>query len=277
MPAQVRPWVTVVGGAWSCHTAVVVDSLWTHSFEARWLGSLTFLDRRTELARRLEDMVGLVVTDVTEAGIQGQLSTSCEVEFTASSIHVAEHKGSLGDRVPLLLAEVERVLTPSFFAANVQLQYLVPMDAPFPAAAAGATRSWLSPALPGALRDCAILVDGGDDGVGGTYQAEFGIVPAEDAAARLFRRVGRMQGSRTKTVFGSHGLRRRRQGEHPEVGLFCDLSWWSREPESLKAGLLDAGWAFSQRCSEFSTKFVESLQVGTTSVSVDVDGTEVVS
>ena len=78
------------------------------------------------------------------------------------------------------------------------------------------------------LTDFALLFDGHDKKADVNYQAEFGVVSADEAPLRLGRYLGRISGRRESPLIG-HLM----EQHYSDVSLFCDSTWHPELPDTV--------------------------------------------
>ncbi|MCW2791212.1 MAG: hypothetical protein JWO76_310 [Nocardioides sp.] len=119
------------------------------------------------------------------------------------------------------MAVVARLLDPNVTSLVISFQHLSEVVDPPPRAAQVSSQRLLgSLAERTGIFDYAALVDGQDPTTGRAYQAEFGVISAEEAPFRLTRFAGRMQAGEPSNVVETLMAM-----EFPETAIFVDSRW----------------------------------------------------
>lgn len=190
--------------------------------EISWRPCLAFYEQGVPLLRLFED-AGLlrrfrVGDDAVEAHLRD--GTRMLISVTGMTLIATRPEMSIHQACGWI-DQVAQVLQPSdirvgFFIASLRE---LDLDLTYPEACARASAAWMpGPAAALGIYDSAPLVDGVSPRFELPYQAEFGVVSAEEATARLSRALGNRIGAPSVPVGPD-------DDEYPPLGVFVDAAW----------------------------------------------------
>ncbi len=189
-----------------------------------WRPSLDYYEHGVEVLRRLQNAGVLRRFRVGQDDLQARLADGSDLSVGVVGMTYTATGGSLPlDVAEQLLLDVLRSLRPADVTATFYLQHVLALDwgGTYEEACAGATAAWLpSIAATCGLTDSAPLVDGVSRRHGIGFQAEFGVIDAAQAPARLSRYVGNRIGGPGLAIHEEEGR------DHPPLALFVDSSWF---------------------------------------------------
>jgi hypothetical protein len=196
-----------------------------------WRPCLAFYEQGVPLLRRFEDAGLLRRFRVADHVVEAQLRDGTRMTVGVTGMTLA----GPGPELPTHQAcgwihEVAAAVRPSDISVAFFIQCLRALDLEltYPAACRRASAAWMpGPAALG-VYDSAPLVDGVASS-GLRYQAEFGIIDAEEAPARLSRSLGNRIGGPPMDLL-SHE-------EYPPLAVFLDSSWFPQAAPSDADGL----------------------------------------
>lgn len=202
------------------------DELRSTVIDLRWRPSLEFYEQGVALLRHLEDGGELRGFRVTQHDVQARLRDGAELQVSVVGLAYRLVEGPV-DMVAssALLQRVIRAMQPTDTEATFYLQHLIPLDwdVSYEEACARVTSAWMPQLVTSAgVVDSAPLVDGFSPQHRLRFQAEFGVVDAGQAPARLDRSIGNRIGGPALPARGN-GV------AYPPLGLFVDSSWFPQE------------------------------------------------
>lgn len=199
------------------------DELRSTVIELRWRPSLEFYEQGVALLRHLEDAGDLRGFRVTQHDVEARLRDGSELQVSVVGLSYRLIQVPVDPvSATALLQRVIRAMQPTETEVTFYLQHLIPLDwdVDYEEACARATSAWMPRlATSAGIVDSAPLVDGFSSRHRLRYQAEFGVVDAEQAPARLERSLGNRIGGPALTG-SADGV------AYPALGLFLDSSWF---------------------------------------------------
>jgi hypothetical protein len=212
----------------SCATVHMMEptSPWSQSFELRWRPCLDFYEHRVALLQSLKDRKLLRQFRVGDNQVSARLGGSRTLEISVEGMSLLDALGPIQDEEGLrLLMDVVNTLHPSVTRATSWCSHLLSIDweLDYEAACRRASSAVFGQlAEDASFTDFAILVDGLRDDL--QFQAEFGVVSADEAPMRIARiignRIGGPEGHFVDAMFGR---------PYPSLGLFMDSQWTTLE------------------------------------------------
>lgn len=198
---------------------------WTRRFAFSWPQNISFFEHRYEVLRELEDQGLLRQLRVAEDRIALRLGdANHELVFGVRSV-----EGSLlqpdgdWDRIVGALKLVLQALKPKhLLRPEIKFQWLVELDGDYDKLRSEAAIH-LFGAAGASMTDWSVLVDGKIEDPEGEFQAEFGILNASEAPARLARLIGRA-GRSTRGDRDAPPPTQWQASKLPPVGWFYDVN-----------------------------------------------------
>lgn len=187
-----------------------------------WRPCLAFYEQGVPLLRRFEDAGLLRRFRVAEHVVEAQLRDETRLVVGVAGMTLLATRPEL----PIHQAcgwidEIAQAMQPTGLGAMIFIQCLreLDLDLTYAEACARATAAWMpGPAAALGIYDSAPLVDGLSRRFELPYQAEFGVISADDAPARLSRQLGNR--------IGGPPLHIDPDEEYPPVSVFVDSSWF---------------------------------------------------
>lgn len=199
------------------------DELRSTLIDLRWRPSLDFYEQGVALLRQLEDAGELRSFRVAQHDVGARLLDGSELQVSVVGASYRLLAGPVDTAATCgLLRRVLEAMQPADLEAVFYLQHLIPLDweTTYEEACAKVTAAWLPQlATSAGIVDSAPLVDGLSPQHHLRFQAEFGVVDAEQAPARLDRSLGNRIGGPALPAAGE-GV------TYPPLALFSDSSWF---------------------------------------------------
>lgn len=189
-----------------------------------WRPCLAFYEHGVEILRHLEDDGILRQFRVNKDDVDARLADGTYLRVGVVGMDYIAPLGPLpADESARITGHVVRALKPDDVELVISLAHLegLAWDLNYDEACRQATAAWLPGlATDAAVHDSAPLVDGVSRRHGLRFQAEFGIVDAEQAPHRLSRMLGNRIDAPTMP------LREQAAREVPPLAVFVDSSWF---------------------------------------------------
>jgi hypothetical protein len=208
--------------------------------ELRWRPCLAYYEQGVALLRSLENAELLRRFRVGDHSVEAQLADGAHASVGVAGMSYREARGAfVAESAERLIDQAVALMRPADVRATFYLQHLrsLEWDCSYEEACARATAAWM-PALvaDAGVVDSAPLVDGVSMRHRLSYQAEFGVVSADEAPERLSRNLGNRIGGPVLPP----GLE---DDEYPRLGMFVDSSWF---PQGAPAAVEDlTGWVLT--------------------------------
>jgi hypothetical protein len=184
-----------------------------------WRPCLAFYEQGVPLLRRFEDAGLLRRFRVAEHVVEAQLRDGTRMAVGVTGMSVVGGRELPIHQACSWIHEVAAAVRPSDISVTFFIQCLRALDLEltYPAACRRASAAWMPGPAELGIYDSAPLVDGlAPSGL--RYQAEFGVIDAEEAPARLSRSLGNR--------IGGPGLDPLPDDDYPPLAVFVDSSWF---------------------------------------------------
>jgi hypothetical protein len=195
--------------------------------DLRWRPCLAFYEHGVEVLRFLDNAGLLRQFKVEKDHVNARLTTGTDLRVGVLGVTFTAPAGSLPvDAVRLIVNHIAQELQPADLEAKIILAYLEPLrwDLTYEHACMAATAAWLpGVASAAAAYDSATLIDGRSQRYDIRFQAEFGIVDADQIPARLARALGNRIGGPVMSMADQAGL------DVPPLAVFVDSSWFPQD------------------------------------------------